>query len=540
MTDQDPRRLTVVLNDPSAEWAEIRSAMRAKAQRRGGACTNLVVMNALSSASGRSDDDNYRSPIMRAAAEQPMKTKVSVSDRSKKQADVSSARSLGGSGDDAIMPPGDKIRRESLTSQDSCRSNSSQSRRPSLRNGRSQSSRRRTFRRNSQRGSSRHRPNGSIRSIESINSSSSSLNINNSSFKLASISAATRRCSIDIMDFGVSERALMAAQDDCGRSCVSLDEDVLEELQEEFDNNYDDGNEGKGGGAAGGGLLLNWRHNDSSLRFIDNSGLDDGSTRSEGDLDSFVDSCGFLDWPSVAEEVDGNIIETGDGASGTIQELVQLVSRLSTKLGKSADNAKREEEEWEEWNIEDYENNLDDSAHSRLRQSVARTFQKFARVPRRDSNALSKSSHSQEGPTDLFQIKQTLLNAKNKQHQQGMEEEVNNNKKKRGSMPPRSRILLFDRASPTDRRSSASATDDTTRGAIWVRDSRRDLDIDEDDEYKKMYDPAPSNATQRIGGWNIFDGVKSNKAQNASQRRRSNNLFKRQVDTDEMNGVDER
>jgi hypothetical protein len=526
MTEKDPRRLTVVLNDPSAEWAEIRSAMRAKAQGRGGVCTNLVVMNALSSASGGSDDDHYSSPMMRAAAEQPMKTKVSVSDdRSTKQADVSSARSLGGSGDDTIMPPCDKNRRESLTSQDSCRSNSSQSQRPSLRNGRSLSSRRRAFRLNSQRGSGRrllqqqHRTHGSIRSIESINSSSSSLNINNSSFKLASISAATRRCSVDIMDFGVSERALLAAQDDCGRSCVSLDEDVLEELQEEFDNNYDDGNEGKRGGAAGGRLLLSWRHNDSSLRLIHNSGLDDGSTRSEGDLDSFVDSCGFLDWPSVAareDEVDGNIIETGDGASGTIQE-------------ESNENVKREEEEWEEWNIEDYEKNLDDSARSGLRQNVARTFQKFARVPRRDSNALSK------GPTDLLQIKQTLLNAKNKQQQQGKEEEENNNKKKRGSMPPRSR--KFDR--PADRRSSASAINDTTQEAIWVRDSRRDLYLDEGDEYKKMYAPAPSNASQRIG-WNIFEGVKSNKAQNASQRRRSNNLFKRQVDTDKMNGVDER
>lgn len=36
-----------------------------------------------------------------------------------------------------IMPPDDKNRRGSLTSQDSCRSNSSQSQRPSLRNGRS-------------------------------------------------------------------------------------------------------------------------------------------------------------------------------------------------------------------------------------------------------------------------------------------------------------------------------------------------------------------------------------------------------------------
>lgn len=45
----------------------------------------------------------------------------------------------------------------------------------------------------------------------------------------------------------------MAALDDSGWSCTSLDEDFLEEFEEEFDNNYDIGIEGRGGGGRAAG-----------------------------------------------------------------------------------------------------------------------------------------------------------------------------------------------------------------------------------------------------------------------------------------------
>ena len=86
------------------------------------------------------------------------------------------------------------------------------------------------------------------------------------------------------MDFGVSDRALTAALDESRRSFASLDDDVLEDLDEEL---YGDGNEVKGWGGSRRGLLLSWRENDdSSLRSIHNGGIDE-STRSEGDLDDY-------------------------------------------------------------------------------------------------------------------------------------------------------------------------------------------------------------------------------------------------------------
>jgi hypothetical protein len=65
---------------------------------------------------------------------------------------------------------------------------------------------------------------------------------------------------------------------------------------------------------------VSWQHDDSSasLRLIqsfrtrNNGECLDGSVRSEGDLDSFVDSCGFLDWPATREEAEGGKV----GAAG--------------------------------------------------------------------------------------------------------------------------------------------------------------------------------------------------------------------------------
>jgi hypothetical protein len=90
-------------------------------------------------------------------------------------------------------------------------------------------------------------------------------------------------------------------------------------------------------------LSLQHHESSTSLRLIQSfrtrSGeFLDGSVRSEGDLDSFVDSCGFLDWPTAKEDVEvGGEVVAEDAAGDTIQE------------------EHREEEGEEEWNIEDYE-----------------------------------------------------------------------------------------------------------------------------------------------------------------------------------------
>ncbi len=86
--------------------------------------------------------------------------------------------------------------------------------------------------------------------------------------------------SVNMMDFGVSQRLAVLDEslrgcivDESIRSCASLDE--LDQLKEEFefDNCDEEGRE-----------------------FADNL---DGSIRSEGDLDDYVDSYGFMSWPST-------------------------------------------------------------------------------------------------------------------------------------------------------------------------------------------------------------------------------------------------
>jgi hypothetical protein len=47
-------------------------------------------------------------------------------------------------------------------------------------------------------------------------------------------------------------------------------------------------------------------------------------------------------------------------------------------------------------------------------------------------------------------------------------------------------------------------SDDTTRGAIWMRDSGRNLDFDEVDEYNMYAPAAPKKGFQR-NSWNIFE-----------------------------------
>jgi hypothetical protein len=302
--------------------------------------------------------------------------------------------------------------------------------------------------------------------------------------------------SVNLMDFGVSQRRLMAAALDASdRSCTSLDDSALKDMKEELDESVLLKEKSRRE------LLVSWRH-DSTM-----SGLDE-SIRSEGDLNSYVDSCGFLDWPSVAaaegeEEIGIDAIETGEDA---IQE-------------ESLNEVQQEEE----WNIEDYEGG-DDSDQGRMPRTnsistsalaVANTLKKFA-IPRRASNA---STSSQED-MDLLKIKEALptLIAKNRQQQSTEVDGSSGKKKREGSM---SLLGMFQQSLNAEVKKDTKAADEATRRksrkeVIWAKDS---VNMGSSDEYKKLYAPAPKKATQRKS-WNIFEGVKSN-VEDFSERRSS-------------------
>ena len=285
---------------------------------------------------------------------------------------------------------------------------------------------------------------------------------------------------------------------------------------------------------------MSWQHDDSSasLRLIqsfrtrNNGECLDGSVRSEGDLDSFVDSCGFLDWPATRVEAEGG----GKVGGGTIQE-ESIIEEV-------------EQQEEETWNIEDYEgsgHSLDVAEH-RLRHStpsnpIAKTLKMFTRT-RRASNASSTSS--QEDSIDLSKIKESLLlTTGGKNNKQSMEEMErggggSNKQKKRGSMLP---VGIFNKSPHTDGRSNVgkiSSDDDdnemTTRRsssqeeiwkrkpsretAIWIRDSDRDFGVG---DLKTMYTKPDTSCGKKRMSWNIFEGVVKNPSQPSSQRRSSTN-----------------
>lgn len=433
---KQPRRLTAVLNDPSAEWSEIIYAAKARAKTQGGgAVTNHALVKSL------------------LAAEQPMdNNSTESSDDEGQAAKDDSARS--GSGDDKLMPLGNINRRASISSQSS--------------------SRRSLFRHEALRRQSIRRR-ASLESIGKHSSSSSrSRSSRRSTFSGRSITVTpTFNCStnsinsVNVMDFGVSNRALSAALDESRRSFSSLDDDVLDELDEEL---YGDGREGRGGSRRG--LLLSWRKNDSSrsLRSIHNCEFNEQPTRSEGDLDDYQDSCGFMDWPSVA-----------DGANDTIQE--------------EQDNPIKTEEDW---NIEDYEQNIDDTVRRRpsqrnfLSQSLTKTLRVFDRSPSMESSfstpRLGSSFSSQEGITDL--IKQKLLNTKK---ELAAEVEENNDRKKPNPFSFTSAL----------RRSSSDA-DETAKPqeAIWVRESDDDPGVGE--QYRNIYAATAAKSQQTQRKSNLF------------------------------------
>ena len=558
----------VATTDPNTEWKDIRSALRARTRGGLGCSTNLAMINAscTGGGGGGGPDGKHNNNPMLAAAEL-IKLQVEA-DEGNRRASVESWNS---------------------------------NRRPS--------------RRTSRRASTASRRRSSLRwsGRSSVNSLQSSFNFNDSVTSKGSVNMMDFGDSVNMMDFGVSQRLavldesrreLLLDESRRNRSCASLD--GLDELKEEMEfHNYNEGGGGESGGESDGSIrsegdlddyvddygFLAWpstpREEEVSggderktVAVVTETILDDpsedGSRRSShvsqessstnstnlrssrrasrrasrrrssrrGSIrrsstssigssfnfsDSLISESGFMAWPSAAqeeEEVAGDLNEIEDGANATIQE-------------ELADQVKREEEEW---HIEDYEKDTDDSGHnercvsegSSVTTAFANTFKMFAR-PRRASN--EKSAPSQDSQTDLSKIKETLLNAKNKQQgveeveenagkkkheglmsllemfQQSMEGEVNvvkKEKEKRGSMQLAS---MFDASSERALgKSLGSSEEEPTRRrsreqAIWMRHNST---IDDDpDVYKKLYAQGPNEASLRQS-LNIFGRPKSN------------------------------
>lgn len=503
LTNEAPDRLSVVLQNPSAEWSDIRAAMKAQ----GGGCTNLAVVNALSSKGGDSkdkSDTNGKSILMRPKYIEPTAT-ADDDGQAAKEKDVASASE---GGDDTLMPLGH--RRASLASQDS----SSGSTRSSLRPLRRQTSRRRMRRTGSRRMRlQRSSVNTSLRSLTmdslaesgtsgSLNNSSTDFN-NSSSFKLTGLGFED---SVNIMDFGISHHRLREAIDGSDRSCSSLDMGALDDLQVEYDDGDLPGSRST--------LLVSWRHEGSM------SGLDE-SVRSEGDLNSYVDSSGFLDWPA-AREVDE------EGESDVIKAKEDTDRSSDVEEGTPIEDEIQDEDQHkeEEWNIEDYEGGGDSDqsrkqprtngiSTSTMGLAVTNTIKKFTR---RGSDA---SYNGYQEDMDLLKIKEALptIIAKNR-HQTTEVDDTSKKKKRAGSM---SVMSMFQQSMETelkkkDKKPADAATRRMSRKeVIWVKDS---VNLGSNDEYKKLYAPAPKKAPQR-NSWNIFERVKGDTLEEDFSRRSS-------------------
>ena len=108
LTNEAPDRLSVVLQNPSAEWSDIRAAMKAQ----GGGCTNLAVMNALSS---KGSDPKDKSDTNDKSMQNRIEATASADDDDQSSKEKDAVSAIGG--DDTLMPLGH--RRASMTSQDS-------------------------------------------------------------------------------------------------------------------------------------------------------------------------------------------------------------------------------------------------------------------------------------------------------------------------------------------------------------------------------------------------------------------------------------
>ena len=481
---KEPERLSAVLKNPSADWAEIRAAM--KAQGRG--CTNLAIMTTLSSAGGGSDDKKVGSSSPQSKSYKNDATAGNEEVNERQKSDFSG-------GDDKLMPLGEN-RRASLTSEDSSKKNNQSSSAPRRRISR-QSSRRRTgvrrqeLMRNSRRmmmlkssmnTSMRH---GSLRSItlESLGESSGSHNNSSGDFNKSSF-----QDSINVMDFGISQRGMRLALlcDENHRSHVSLDDSALDDLREEFDEQM--------GSLSKRDLLVSWRH-DSRISDLD------ASTKSESDLDDFVDSSGFMDWPG----------EEGEDESGSIA--IDYSEDYDNLASLQEESLKEVQQEGEEWNIEDYEFNDDSGAERRqssknsMSWAVAKTIETFQSI--RQSSRTESSSSLED--LDLQKIKETLptIMAKNKQlSNTSLEGETV--KKKRTSLFSMFQENIEDEVVHSQKEAdnanamAEKAQRRKSRGeVIWAKNS---CIPGSSEQYKNLYDPEPK--MQQKKSWKIFEGMK--------------------------------
>ena len=465
---RNPHSLSVLLKDPTAEWTEIRAAMKATAQGSG-VCTNYAVMKALSasksdgSAESSSDEDNCKSNngSGNLVQQEQEDSKAAVVENEQPNDEVCICSNSG--------PSATTQAQVEQSMEERIKSNNSDSLMPLNNTG----------------------------GEEDITNSRNRLQSQRSSRR--STSGANIADSINLMSFGVCHKLLLdeeesdrSCQDERSeRSCQSS----LEEVDDVPSSSTNDG------------LILSWKRDGGSFNKEDL----DGSIRSEGDLDNFVDSSGFLDWPAIEKE------EAATEASDTKET--------------SADDEPKQEEDW---NIEDYDGSERSGGSTKSINALVRirTLKMFSR---KSSNCSSTASSSQEGIIDVSQVRAALLKAKN--GRASIEEEGkddHDNDEKPTTIIPRRltprrlapRRMTTDGttarcnsvSSPTN--NGAAATDDDKTTNIWIRGRREEscrdfdnvCDLDLSDEYNEIYfakAKASSEEEGRSGGFmsNLFEAA---------------------------------
>lgn len=320
---QQSRSLEEVLSDPSADWHEIRSCIKAQ----GSVCTtNAAIMVALS------DKRSWATAAVATAIvlkDEHQEHAVHHQQHEGSSSDVCCNNYVGGCEDDIetfanredeiITSSSDLPTNEIIP--DECENNNGvrrSFRRRSRTGGLTSSIRRSGRRRGSRRNS------GSFLSRASFNS-------------------------INLMDFGVTEQTLDLS--DSNRT-GAMDKSLRDSGSDYLSNSF-----------------LGWNHDDRSVTSLfthDRSiQLEDGSIRSEGDLDEFrdslsnlVDSDGFLDWNHS--------------------------QRRRSSLIEVVDEGEDETSCNETWNIEDYDgpdtNNTQSSDFGSTLSSLTKKFKRFGGV----------------------------------------------------------------------------------------------------------------------------------------------------------------
>ena len=390
-----PRQLEDVLQDPNANWNEIREAMKSS---RG--CTNAAIMGAIASGQGAAivptnsiDDDVSNAEKNTADADEQVVDEQSV--HVTFEASASDPTETNEEIHQTTIPlkDCDNDTKEDVTN--------SLNRRPARR--------RRLQRRGSHRNSARRlgRSSASMRSQSSGGSNGGSLRLNiNESM-----------ASINIMDFGVdnnnfnNDDILMQTLRERGGS---FDKDVFDSIRRrnsiDEDSYFSD--------SCG---FLDWNHDDES---IDLNGLSQSIMSSYSDL---VDSSGFLDWGRKGSQA-------SEEPSTAIPPTCNVVSGLSNEIGQRQDSSKRQvsgnrrnpgnrrdslrssivksfinrNNGEEEWNIEDYENPDDNIECTRRQIFFTNPFQRKSSMDQQPPPVVSTDSGDQEG-IQMDDIKQALM-----------------------------------------------------------------------------------------------------------------------------------